>query len=548
MGGGSSSTYTPQARYAPAIDHYKPYNVSIGNSDQYLQNTRGLYSYYQPALQYDPAKGCNKTFIGKYKCGNGIFKEITASGAETAFFDCRTENDICTNHRLELTTSGEVRFTDRNGNSFASGVVTGINIDAANRKTNESLNPSPHLRAQVEELNAMVLNGRFPGLTGFKRKFVTFMRPSQSLNQGEYICSATGNCFMVLTTDGKLEVCALKIKSNPVQQDLMTVMKGSSTVSHALYELDGINVENLGKVANISIDGKRRMYSNSQLALGTKYIEITGKDAKDRPIAYDNPGESLESVRNDTGSIDFCFQQCSSRPDCGGFAVSKSDPDTCYLKTADMFPVGMRVPSASTQLYKRLYTPKLQKISESCAKPDNTNVVAIDSVLFDHYPTDRNDPRMTRSTLCGVDQIVETQSSAFENASANLTSIYDRIMAGISAMIKKRTIYNLIRDDPKMNVGNKIRDYATTTNEIGAINEREETIRGTEEDTRIALISETYKYILWSILAIGILIAIVLYGDVGSGGIAANISSVTDLFKSSSSPSSSPSSDSTASD
>ena len=544
MGGGSSSTYTPQARYAPAIDHYKPYNVSIGNSDQYLQGGGKLYSYYQPAYeQPDPATGCSKNFVGNYKCGNGALKEITASGASTAFFDCRTEHDICTNHRLELTTSGEVRFTDRNGNSITSG-VNGINIDAANRKTNESLNPSPHLRAQVEELNAMV---RYDNLPNLKRKFVKYMYPSQSLGPGEYICSATGNCFMVLTTDGKLEVCALKIKSDPVLATSV-LMKGSGTVSHALYELDGINVENLGKVANISIDGKRRMYSNSQLSLGTKYIEITGKDAKDRPIAYDNPGESLESVRNDTGSIDFCFQQCSSRPDCGGFAVSKSDPDTCYLKTADMFPVGMRVPSTSTQLYKRLYTPKLQKISESCAKPDNTNVVAIDSVLFDHYPTDRNDPRMTRSTLCGVDQIVETQSSAFADASANLTSIYDRIMAGISAMIKKRTIYNLIRDDPKMNVGNKIRDYATTTNEIGAINEREETIRGTEEDTRIALISETYKYILWSILAIGILIAIVLYGDVGSGGIAANISSVTDLFKSSSSPSSSSSSDSTASD
>ena len=535
--GGGGSRYTPSARYAPALDYYKPYNVSIGNSDQYLQGGGQLYSYYQPALQYDPAVGCNKTFDGSYKCGNGLLKQITAAGAGSAFFDCRTEHDVCTNHRLELTTSGEVRFTDRIGNPITSG-VNGINIDPVNRKTNESLNPSPHLRAQVEELNDMVLNSRFPGLTGLKRKFITFMHPSQSLNQGEYICSATGNCFMVLTTDGKLEVCALKIKSDSVTEGLMKVMKGSYPTSHALYELDGINVENLGKVANISIDGKRRMYSNSQLALGTKYIEITGKDAKDRPIAYDNPGESLESVQNDTGSIDFCFQQCSSRPDCGGFAVSKSDPDTCYLKTADMFPVGMRVPSTSTQLYKRLYTPKLQKISESCAKPDNTSVVAIDSVLFDHYPTDRNDPRMTRSTLCGVDQIVETQSNAFADASANLTSIYDRIMAGISAMIKKRTIYNTLRDDPKMNVGDKIRDYEKTTDEIGAINKKEDTIRGTEEDTRIMLVSETYKYILWSILAVGILIAIVLYGDVGSGGIAANISSVTDLFKSPSSASS----------
>lgn len=530
MGGGGSK-YQPQARYMPALDYYKPYNVSIGNSEKYLQNTRGLYSYYQPAYdQPDPAKGCSKTFQGTYKCGAGVQKTIGAAGAGTAFFDCRTEHDICTNHRLELTTSGEVRFTDRNGNSITSG-VNGININPANRKTNESLNPSPHLRSQVEELNAKVLNGGLPNLS---RAFVKYMYPSQSLGPGEYICSETGNCYMVLTAAGTLEVCALKIKSNPVSAQSV-LLQGTDTASHAIYELDGINTENLGKVANISIDGKRRMYSNNQLSLGTKYVEITGKDAKGRQVAYDNPGEKLENVSNSTGSIDFCFQQCSSRPDCGGFAVSKSDPETCQLKTSDMFPVGMRVPSTSTQLYKRLYAPK--KISESCAKPDNTNVVAIDSVLFDHYPTDRNDPRMTRSTLCGVDQIVETQSSAFADATANLTEIYDKMMAGISSMIKKRTIYNSLRDDPAINVGDKIRDYSTTTDEIKVYNEKEETIRGTEEDTRIGLISETYKYILWSILAIVIISVIVVYGDVGSGA-SANISSVTDLFKSSPSSSS----------
>jgi hypothetical protein len=534
MGGGGSK-YRPQARYAPTIDYYKPYNVSIGNSNQYLQGGGDLYSYYQPASQWDPAKGCNKDFVGTYNCGAGPIKTVSTSGAGTAFFDCRSEHDICTNHRLELTTSGEVRFTDRNGNAITS-EVNGINIAAANRKTNESLNPSPHLRAHVEKLNAMVLNGGLPKLS---RKFVKYMYPSQTLVPGEYLSSETGNCYLVLTDAGKLEVCALKIKSNPVSAESV-LMQGTDTASHALYELDGINTENLGKVANISIDGKRRMYSNNQLALGTKYVEITGKDAKGKSVAYNNPGEMLENISNTTGSIDFCFEQCNSRPGCGGFAVSKNDPEICQLKTTDMFPVGMRVPSTSTQLYKRLYAPK--KISESCAKPGNTNVVAIDSVLFDHYPTDRSDPRMTRNTLCGVDQIVETQSSAFADATANLTEIYDKMMAGISSMIKKRTIYNSLRDDPALNVGDKIRDYSTTTDEIKVYNEKEETIRGTEEDTRIGLISETYKYILWSILAIVTIIVIVLYGDIGSGAYSSNISSVTDFFKPSSSSSSSSSS------
>ena len=531
MGGGTSkSDYVPTAHYAPAIDYYKPYNVSIGNSDQYLYGGGNLYSYYQPAYeQPDPATGCSKNFVGTYKCGADVKKSIDLAGAGTAFFDCRAEHDVCINHRLEITNSGEVRFTDRDGTLIPAGDFVSekfTNIDKQTKQTNESLNPSPHLRWQVDELNSMVLNNNMPNL---KRKFVKYMHPSQSLNRGEYICSESGNCYMALTHAGQFEICALKIKSGTVSATSM-LMKGSDTASNALYELEGLNVDNLGKVANISIDGKRRMYSNGQLALGRKYVEIQGTDSAGRVLSYDNPGNALETITNDTGAIDYCFEQCSNRPDCGGFVVSTADTGTCQLKTTDMFPVGNRVKSNSAHLYKRLYAPK--PVSESCSKPDNSGVVAIDSVLFDHYPIDKADPRMSRSTLCGVDQIVETPSSDFASASDNLTSIYDRIMGGIRSLIKKQTQYNLIRDDPAMNVGEKIGNYTTMTDEIGKHMEREETVKGAEEDTRIELISETYKYILWSILAIAIIIAIVFYGDFGS--YPTNISALTDVFKPSS--------------
>lgn len=539
MGSGSSK---PTAHYAPAIDYYNPYNVSTGNSDQYLHGGGNLYSYYQPAYeQPDPATGCSKNFVGTYKCGADVIKSIAMADAGTAFFDCRAEHDECINHRLEITNSGEVRFTERDGTLIPASAYVSykfINIDKQIKQTNESLNPSPHLRSQVDELNEMVRYDRLPNL---KRKFVKYMHPSQSLNRGEYICSESGNCYMALNADGILEVCALKIKGGTVPAKGGTVpatsvlMMGSDTVSLALYELEGLNVDNLGKVANISIDGKRRMYSSGQLAPGRKYVEIQGTDSAGRVLSYDNPGDALETITNDTGAIDYCFEQCSNRPDCGGFVVSTADTGTCQLKTTDVFPVGNRVRSNSAHLYKRLYAPK--PVSESCSKPDNSGVVAIDSVLFEHYPIDKGDPRMSRSTLCGVDQIVETPSSDFADATDNLKSFIDRIKDVIESMIKKQTQYNLIRDDPAMNVGEKIGNYTTMTDEIGKHMEREETVKGAEEDTRFELISETYKYILWSILAIAIIIAIVYYGDIGS--YPTNISSLTDIFKpaSSSSPS-----------
>jgi hypothetical protein len=523
MGGGGSK-YRPSHHWFPSLAWRRPYNVSPNNVTPELWGEGQEQSYYQPAYRWDPARGCNKNFKGTYKCGskdNQVKNTILSgfSGGSVAYFDCRAEHDVCINFRLELTNSGELRFTDRNGNIVANG--NAFNAINSTKKTNETINPNQRPE-DIRSLNAMVLNNRFPTFT---RKYVQYMYPSQSLLPGEYLCSASGNCFLALV-DGVYKVCALRIRSAKLAADSVVITGDSNTNSSALYELNGLNVDNLGKVANISIDGKRRMFSTGQVMLGKKYVEITGKDKNGRVLSYDNPGDKLENVMNDTGAIDFCFDQCSNRDECGGFVVSDNDPKMCQLKTTDLFPVGNRVQSDVTHLYKRLYAPK--KVSESCMKPENTGIVAIDSVLFDHYPTDKKDPRMTRDTLCGVDQLVETPTTNFDTASANLASIYDTIMEKIQKTISAQTMYNLFRNDPGMDVGEKIDDYSKTTDQIKAFTDKEETVRGAEEDTRLALISETYKYIVWSIVAVIIIIVIVMYGDIGT---YANLGAITDVFK-----------------
>ena len=518
----------PQPVYGPKEVFYKPYNVPDQNANPHLSGGGNVYSYYQPGYRWDPAAGCNKNFIGTYKCGNNPPKTVSEADAtgKVIYFDCTSEHNRCSNFMLELTTEGKVRFTDGNNNLITAGLVSPNPFASSNAapRTNESVN-TDQLLEDIDKLNTMVLDGE---LSGLSRAFVQYMYPSQQLKRGEYLCSRTGNCILVLDKTGNLEVRALKLKTAKIGE----IMQGNrDSTSCALHELRGLNVDNLGKVANISVDGKRRMYSNGQIALGAKYVEITGIDElTGQSVTYDNPEDTLESISNDTGAIDYCFEQCTSRPDCGGFVVSQSDPGTCHLKNTDIFPVGDRVQSNSTQLYKRLYAPK--PVSESCAKPGNTNVVAIDSVLFEHYPIDKNDPRMKSSTLCGADQVVETPSSMFETAAGELTKMYDAVMESISATINKQTQYNALRNDPAMDVSGKIAKYKKNSDEITEYAEKQETIQGTEEDTRIELISETYKYVLWSILAIVIIIAIVYYGDVGS--YPTNISSITDIFKSSS--------------
>jgi hypothetical protein len=333
--------------------------------------------------------------------------------------------------------------------------------------------------------------------------------------------------------------------------DKVTVIVGDNDVvgnstkqTAALYELNGVSVDNLDKFANISIDGKQRMFGIYQRELGEKYVEVTGTDVIGRTVTYDNPENDLQAITNENRDIAYCFNQCSIRPDCGGFVVSNTQPDKCYLKTTGMFPTGNRVKNPDTKLYKRLYKPK--GVSSSCMRPENAQVAAIDSVLLDHYPKDRYST-MSKSTLCGVDQLVENPTnrlSAIESGA--LATFLTNMSTKIGKAMEKITYYNTVEADPEMDTNRRIDGYDAVNREIKSIVNKQDVISGVEEDTHLQVVSETYKYIIWSIVAIVIIIVIVTYGDISN--YTTNITgSLGKLFTSSSS-SSATSSGSTADD
>ena len=116
MGGRSSRPRRPR-RISSYFRKPRPlprHRVSIGNWTNYVKNRRRRYRWDSPYMwflvgrgggQYDPARGCRKSFQSNYKCGNGPFKSRNV-GAEAwgrwAFFDCRREINSCNAYRLSL--------------------------------------------------------------------------------------------------------------------------------------------------------------------------------------------------------------------------------------------------------------------------------------------------------------------------------------------------------------------------------------------------------------------------------------------------------------
>ena len=527
---------------------YKPWYVPDNNLGKELEpGLKQRVFRYTPST--DPAYECAKTLETSHVCGSAapVDNKIPSFQGDEIVFDCNAQVTACENYRVEVTTQGRVLFTQRGGTSIIREHFTTNSTENVSEHQNRD-QPANH----INEINQMVLNDALPASMNFKRKYKRYMYPGDSLGPGEYICSETGNCFFGLDpADSKFKMFTIKIRSDKKPTTVngasgVNVMEGltdlGTNISGALYKLNGVDIKNLNKVANISIDGKRRSFANINLELGDKYTEIITTESG-KKITYDNPGNDLEAIANKSLDINYCFDRCSSRTDCGGFVIDINDPDTCFLKDKGIFPSANRVRDGDKKLYKRLYTPK--DVSESCMKPDNKKVVAIDSILLDHYPLDNNN-LVTETTLCGSDQLLEHPSNRLQAIEEGAISRFmTTITDNLNKAFKVMTQYDTIQNGDEMNVAKRIDAYDKLNTKIKSILKKQDTIDGVEEDTYIQIVSETYKYIIWSIIAVVIIMVIVIYGDISN--YTTNITNLTstlgNFFKSSSSSSSSSSSD-----
>ena len=168
-------------------------------------------------------------------------------------------------------------------------------------------------------------------------------------------------------------------------------------------------------------------------------------------------------------------------------------------------------------------------------KPENKEVVAIDSILLNHYPLDKNNTRMTKKTLCGSDQLVEDPTKKLHDIQTGaidsfITTITNNLNRAFAVMMR----YDTIQNGDEMKVNDRIDTYDKINTKIKSILKKQDTIDGVEEDTYIQVVSETYKYIIWSIIAVVIIMVIVVYGDVSN--YTTNITSTFgNFFKSSAS-------------
>lgn len=456
--------YNCNARNTDAWGKPASYSVPLGNMNEAVFNdingkVNGTTIVGKDMI--DPAYGCGKNFSSTYRCGNGTVKSIYMSGeasGRNATYDCNIENGLCS-FTLKLQDNGNL-------------VIYGKDYNASTKQYSDKVIWSTRTHTKIDVVDesrkaSKGKNGR------------SYLLPGETLKDGEFIGSNNGKCFLTMTKGIGLQL--FYNKKNCSSNDYITYPNSNtpSTETLAVYTLPTAKgFDSIGKVSYINSDGQLSDYPQDMIEKGDTYFDLGN---------FNNPGNDIKSIQ--TTSLETCKNECNSANECDGFVFGNN---TCYLKNSNMYPKSNRFENPSVKLYKRSVNVKN---NNSCSK----NVSNIGSDRWDSYiKTDE----MTENELCGLGKHVNQSKENVNKIIESLNNVANQIYQKMSSLSEddKKLLNEYGINEKKINddllkIKSLEKDYSDSKGKIG-------NIYGMKDNSENELLHNNYKYMLWSILAV----------------------------------------------
>jgi len=270
----------------------------------------------------------------------------------------------------------------------------------------------------------------------------------------------------------------------------------------------------------------RSRYTYQQYAL--RDLEVYSVDANTFPRT--NPPEYSRRLRtmpvgeSVTASFEKCRGMCDADEKCGGFVYTKGSAGAdgkCELKDrAKMYPVGLRVADPTKQLMLKVPTINGSVGDETCKGAGGGGgsggdvYKMIDSAQYSHYPDTGS---MSSSSKCNLRHIVPKKGTL---APTDLKSMFGAVDKEFDETEKKTTEYRnqtaikappqsdttegmtVQSEDSSSTYGEAMKGVQDSLKRIANSKYQRERLIAMTEESNKNLISESYKFILWSVLAI----------------------------------------------
>jgi hypothetical protein len=315
------------------------------------------------------------------------------------------------------------------------------------------------------------------------------------------------------------------------------------TIGAAMHNMGGN--DNRGPLGTIRYQWRWDAYSLRDLET---YAVDANKFPRTNPPEYARRISTMAVGQVISASFDKCRELCDGDNNCGGYVYTNGNTGAegkCELKDrSKMYPNGVRTLDPTKKLM--LKVPNINSnISDKGCKGTNGVYEKVNTTQYSHYPYIGN---MSGNSMCSIKKIVPKKGSLNSQDPKTMYTSVDTVFSQTMDTInlfanqfKPAGTYKPLPPPPILKEGfdtsfNYINTMIQVKKDLTKISNAEyqrERLIAMTEDSNKQLISQSYKFILWSILAILVVLALIklkeMFGqddvdeDSGGGGILASL-------------------------
>jgi hypothetical protein len=426
----------------------------------------------------DPTPRCRKSFDIEYKCGASKFtKNLAYAEGRTMILDCKDYMQKTCQFYVILQNDGNLCIYKGKDPSSNGGIVWSSMTSGKQKTPNNEW---------------LASKGKFGR---------NYMKTSETLVSGEWIGSDDGSLKLIMQDDGNL---VLYTSGSTTGCTVINNRTYGGKMINAVYELDSVgNKSTLGNIGYVDSNSILKEYPDSMVGFTNNYQIYQNTDL---------PGNDITTLV--TSDQNGCQIACNNNTDCSAY-VYQSSSQTCWLKNRSAFSNGNKQPNNNVVLGVR--NPGL-KGSSSCSN----KISNVDTVQFDNYITG---DKMTPDTRCIPPIISQEDQIRYDNVISQLIIIGNDIVAKMENLYNQdnkifeklntnaeqfeKDLENYKLTNLKIKKNLNISQNLNSDNIEGMRNLTNSSnlndLSGMLSDSDLRVLTENYSYMMWSILAVGIL-------------------------------------------
>ena len=331
----------------------------------------------------------------------------------------------------------------------------------------------------------------------------------KTLTNGQYISSPSGKCRLFFNKTGgnagtlTLEYSIYNVSqtegaTQSVDKDNNLIGNSNNYSQYYLTKVDNPTVKS--NVAYIDINNGLHKYPDNMLAFDNTYTEMAGF----------TPSSSVGYTVSTGTTEPSCKTACNSDTACAGYTYMNG---VCKKYTeSQIYPKGNRTlfdgAAADAALNKTYIRNK--KISDSNSSHFSCNKVInnINSNVYSSYPATDPNP-MTTSQKCALGLILDPHMTTLSTKSRAAVTSGGSIKNAISGIYTNQNALKNAINTKTTEMETGLANQNAVKQKIDKYKESNNTSTATVTDTELLLVSDNYKYVLWSIVTVLISIAAV---------------------------------------